>query len=80
MKVEITYQKNSDVDAPCIARAEVAGEPIVAMGRTWEGAKARLMEKLDAYLNFSAPPPEQVEIKMADEEMQTELIPMEAIK
>lgn len=72
MKIDISYKKNMDVDAPCIAQTEVMGEYICAIGRTWENAKERLMEKLNAYLNASAPEPESVEIKVAGEEMQAD--------
>lgn len=80
MKVEITYKKNADVDAPCIAQTEVRGECLCSIGRTWEQAKMRLMEKLNSYLNATAPPPETVEVKVEDEEMQTELIPQELLE
>jgi hypothetical protein len=78
MQIEITYKKNADVDAPCIAQTEVRGECLCSIGRTWEQAKERLMEKLNSYLNATAPAPETVEVKVAGEEMETEFFAFDA--
>lgn len=75
MNIQITYEKNTDVDAPCWAKTEVKGQTLHALGKTWEEAKARLIAKVESWLGTSTPPSETVEIKSADEEMQTEFIP-----
>jgi carbamoylphosphate synthase large subunit len=77
MKVDIQFQKYTDVDAPCCAKTEVMGEGIVAIGRTWEEAEARLLAKVESWLNASVPAPKTVEVKSKDEDMDTELLPWE---
>jgi hypothetical protein len=77
MKVEIQYRKHSDVDAPCIAKTEIQGEELLAIGRTWEDAKERLLAKVNGWVNASVPAPESVEVTSKDEEMDTELLPWE---
>ena len=75
MRIDIQYQKHSDVDAPCIAKTEVMGEDLLAIGKTWEEAKTRLLAKVDGWVNASVPAPESVEVASKADEMDTELIP-----
>jgi hypothetical protein len=72
MKIDIVYQKHSDVDAPCIAKTEIMGEQLLAIGKTWDEAKTRLMVKVNAWVNAEVPAPETVEVESKDEEMDTE--------
>jgi hypothetical protein len=72
VKIEITYQKHSDVDAPCIAMTEIQGEGLLAIGKTWDEAKSRLMAKVNGWVNAEVPAPESVQVESKDEEMDTE--------
>jgi len=75
MKIDIVFEKNADVDAPCWAKTQYQGETIHALGKTWKEAEDRLMAKVEAWTNAEVPPPKTVEIK--DDEMDTELFPWE---
>jgi hypothetical protein len=76
MKINIVFQKHSDVDAPCIAKTEIMGEELLAIGKTWDEARTRLMTKVNAWVNADVPAPESVWVESKDEEMEMpELLP-----
>jgi hypothetical protein len=76
MKINIVYQKHSDVDAPCIAKTEIMGEELLAIGKTWDEARTRLIAKVTAWTNANVPAPESVWVESKDEEMEMpELLP-----
>ena len=77
MRVEIRHEPNSDASFPCCSRTEVQGRDYFGIGRTWEDSEANLIMKLEAYYGQTPPPPRTVEIKVAGEEMATELLPWE---
>jgi hypothetical protein len=77
MQVEIRYETSSDMEYCCCARAKVRGQSHFGIGKNWEQAKESLLRKLNNTLSQTVPAPEQVEIKVADEEMETEFFPFE---
>lgn len=61
--MKITYKVNSDVDAPCCAMTEIDGNCHLSLGKTWEHARQRLIEKVSSMRRVSpVPPPEEIEI------------------
>ena len=72
MKIQINYETNADKEYICCARTEIRGDGYFGIGRTWEDAKAALLKKLDGLLGQTAPPPETVEVKVANEDMETD--------
>jgi hypothetical protein len=77
MRVDIVYNNNSDAEFLCCAETEIRGVKYFGIGKTWEQSKENLLKKVNALMGQTPPAPETVEIKVASEEMDTELLPWE---
>jgi hypothetical protein len=67
MKMRIEYSRSKDNRYPCMAGATVMGEYHCGVGKTWDEAKASLIEKVEAFLSLPVPPPEDVDVEKPEE-------------